>query len=150
MFQAGYITKEDLEKIAQEVLDFLKENKVSKKKDLERLIQEQTCTEEEKRERGIYLELKPSAWCVLAYTLSYVIPMQGIPLETRINYAIKRTKIIIKGYFLVDGYSPLMSDPLHNIIQEKCLTHTNIPEILLELEELAEGNCIKPPPEEYQ
>ncbi len=80
--------------------------------------------------------LQPSNLGTRAYTVSYVIPGAGIPIEFKLNSHLGYTKIILKMEKPLQGYEPFMADPYQNIIQSKDIQDTSLASVKQELERL--------------
>lgn len=84
----------------------------------------------------VEFEKRPSNHGTLAYTVSYVVPGTGIPVEFKINPHMGSAKIILKMESQRPGYKQFMIDPYQNIIQLKELTPATIGIVKQELERL--------------
>lgn len=59
---------------------------------------------------ALEFSLRPSEGGSRAYTLSYISPGKGIPLEVRMNRTLGYSQVIMKADQVVEGYTPFSSD----------------------------------------
>ena len=84
----------------------------------------------------IQIESRPSESGTEAYTISYIIPDGGIPIEIRMNPDFNYSKIIVKTKSRLNDYASFISDYFGNIIQNKKMNGCSISGIKRELEKL--------------
>lgn len=90
-------------------------------------------------EHNVEVSIRPSEMNTKAFTVSYVTPKKGIPIEFKINDQLKYSMIIAKGDFSIDGYSPFganVKDIYGNIPQYKRLDSIDVKDINSELNAL--------------
>ena len=93
---------------------------------------------EEALKTYIEADQRPSSLGTTALTYSYIVKGLGIPLEVRINQSLDYSKIIIKTHEQLPGYSPFVTDPFGNVVQEKDLKLSTKDQVREELERLSE------------
>jgi len=134
MSKTGLITQEKLKEIAKSVLDFLEKENIDSIGSLFSRLGESFNIKGE--DHIIQIELRPSESGTEAYTISYIAPRGGIPIEIRMNPNFNYSKIIIKANSGLDDYKSFDSDYFGNIIQGKTLNKCSIPSIKKELKKL--------------
>jgi len=135
MSKENLITPEKLKQIVGDVLDFLKREDINSIESLEKRLGESF--DVKRGDHIIQIESRPSESGSEAYTISYIIPAGGIPIEIRLNPNLNYSKIIIKTKSGLNDYKPFTSDYFGNIIQDKIINGCSIPEIKRELEKLS-------------
>ena len=128
------ITPEKLGQIARSILDFLKRENINSIESLEKRLGEDFDIKRE--DHIIQIELRPSKAGTEAYTISYIAPKGGIPIEIRMNTNFNYSKIIVKTESKLNGYTSIIYDSFGNIIQDKTIKNCSISEIEKELENL--------------
>jgi len=138
----GKIGKSDLREYATNFTAFLYNKKIQSLGDLNVLIK--------KGKRSFYLfdgddgrhfiemDKRPSEMNTKAVTASYVAPC-GIPLEFKINEALKYSLIIAKSVDAIAGYDPFgknIHDIYGNVPQSKRLDSVSMSDVFSELESL--------------
>jgi hypothetical protein len=78
----------------------------------------------------------PSNHGTLAYTVSYVVPGTGVPVEFKINPQMGSATIILKMESQRQGYNPFVIDPYQNIVQMKEFAPATLGIVKKELESL--------------
>jgi len=134
MSKTELITQKKLGQIARNVLDFLEREDINSIKSLEKRLGESFDVKRE--DHIIQIELRPSESGSKAYTISYIMPRGGIPIEIRMNPDFNYSKIIVKTKPKLTDYIPLIFDYFGNIIQDKSIESCSILEIKKELEKL--------------
>ena len=135
MSKENLITPEKLKQIARSVLDFLKREDINSIESLEKRLGESF--DIKRGDHIIQIESRPSESGGEAYTIIYIIPAGGIPIEIRLNPNLDYSKIIVKTKSGLNDYKPFASDYFGNIIQDKIIKGCSISGIKKELEELA-------------
>lgn len=130
------ISRDELGKIAQNVLDSLEREGINSISDFKAKIGKKTDTPLNNSDK-ISFELCPSNDETQAYTLSYIREGTGIPVEIRINPKRGYTRIILKTARKLKGYEPFRYDIFNNLMQERVLQGTGISQVKAELKELA-------------
>lgn len=130
----GLITQEKLKEIAGSVLDFLERENIDSIGSLFSRLGESF--DIKGQDHIIQIESRPSESGTEAYTISYIIPDGGIPIEIRMNHNFNYSKIIVKTNSRLNGYMSFTSDHFGNIIQNKKIDGYSIPIIKKELEKL--------------
>lgn len=106
----------DVKSYAQSILEFLGREKISSISDLLQREGERFLFGEGKR---IEVLLRPSEQGTSACTLSYAIEGIGIPLEAKINQAIRYSKVMLKSIDEFEGYILYSYDRFGNVVQER-------------------------------
>ena len=135
MSKVELITPRKLRQIAGSILDFLVKENIDSIKSLEKRLGESFAIK--RQDHVIQIELRPSESGSEAYTISYIMPRGGIPIEIRINLNFNYSKIIVKTNSGLNDYTPVIYDYFGNIIQDKRIDDCSILEIKKELEKLA-------------
>lgn len=86
----------------------------------------------------IEVHLARSRSFTLAYTISYCVKLEGVPIELRVNGGEGYSMIILKADNNVPGYEAFMTDPLRHVIQSRTIPTSNIPDLIGELERIIE------------
>ena len=134
MSKTGLITPSKLEQIARSVLDFLERENINSIGSLFSRLGESFNIKGE--DHIIQIESRPSESGSEAYTISYIIPDGGIPLEIRMNPDFNYSNIIVKTNSGLNDYTSFAFDYFGNRIQNKEIKGCSIPIIKKELEEL--------------
>lgn len=85
----------------------------------------------------ISIELRPSNHGTQAFTLAYIVPGRGIPLEIRLNPALRYTRLIVKCETPLSGYRPWALNPLSHLVQERSIAGSDLLRLKAELSTLA-------------
>ena len=120
MADSKKITREQLGKVAERMLKFLDEKGINSFKDLEEIMNKEFLIDKETKEH-IHIEFRPSGGGTRTYTMSYIVPNKGIPLEFKISEDKQYSRIIAKGDFELPEYVPFAVDPFGNTVQIKSL-----------------------------
>jgi len=134
MSKEGLITQEKLKEIAKSVLDFLEKENIDSIGSLFSRLGESFNIKG--KDHIIQIELRPSTSETEAYTISYIAPRGGIPIEIRMNPDFNYSRIFVKTESELDNYIPVSSDYFGNIIQDKKIDGCSILTIKKELEKL--------------
>jgi len=134
MSKTGLITQEKLRQIARSILDLLEREDISSIGSVFSRVGESFHIKGE--DHIIQIESRPSESGSEAYTISYIIPDGGIPLEIRMNSNFNYSRIFVKTESGLDDYIHVASDYFGNIIQDKKIGGCSIPIIKKELEKL--------------
>ena len=134
MSKQGLITQGKLKEIAKSVLDFLEKENIDTIGSLFSRLGESFNIKES--DHIIQIESRSSESGSEAYTISYIAPKAGIPIEIRMNPNFNYSKIIVKTKPKLIGYIPIISDYFGNFIQHKRIGCCSILEIKKELEKL--------------
>ncbi|UZE94062.1 MAG: hypothetical protein IB618_00605 [Candidatus Pacearchaeota archaeon] len=129
------ITEPYFKKIIRNFLTFLEKENISYVADLEQRLDKKFSIDKNPGEY-IAIEMRPSNFDTKAYTISYIIPNKGIPIEIKINKALGYSQIIIKRDRVLPSYSLFHIDIFGNMAQNKELKITKISEIKEELKRL--------------
>ena len=135
MTEPTALTREYLRKIAKKTLELFDEMEISSYTDIDRVLNHESPIDENTGEH-ITFQLRPSNFGTQAYTISYITPGQGIPLEIKINKEIGYSKVIVKGEFVLSDYRPFAIDGMH-VAREKNFDSTEISILSSELKRLA-------------
>ncbi len=84
----------------------------------------------------VAVTFRPSNRDTLTYTISYIVPDLGIPLEAKINTVLDYTKIILKAEAELPGYLTFSRDIFGNLQQIKDLHTAGLDIVQRELESL--------------
>jgi len=134
MSKTGLITDEEIKEIANRILSFLEKEEINSVESLEKRLGSVFDVEGQRKHR-IELESRPSNLKTQAYTLSYVIPGKGIPIEIRMNPTLRYSNMIVKSINKLKEYTGVLQDPFGNIIQEKAIKF-DFEDVKTELERL--------------
>jgi len=134
MTKAQLITQKKLKQFAKNVLDLLEKEDIDSIGSVFSRVGESFHIKGE--DHIIQIESRPSESGSDAYTISYIIPAGGIPIEIRINSYFNYSRIFVKTESGLDNYIPVASDYFGNIIQDKKIDGCSIPIIKKELEKL--------------
>ena len=134
MSKTGLITQEKLKEIARSILDLLEKENIDSIGSLFSRLGESFNIKRE--DHIIQIESRPSESESEAYTISYIIPTGGIPLEIRMNHDLNYSNIIVKTNSGLKDYTSFAFDYFGNRIQNKEIKGCSIPIIKKELEEL--------------
>ncbi len=119
------IKADDIRMFASGFLKILEEQEVKSAQDLERLIGKEFKIEQ-KESDFLSFTNRPSNLSTMAYTISYIRPGSGIPIELKINSSLNYSQVIIKTQELIEDYTPFSVDTFENIIQYKLLNSSDI------------------------
>ncbi len=133
------IKTDDIRIFASRFLKVLEEQGVKSTQDLEKLIGKEVEIEQQAPD-FLSFEKRPSNLSTMAYTISYIKPESGIPIEIKINSELDYSQVIIKTQELIEGYTPFSVDPFENIIQNKLLRSCDISLSIKELIALSKLN----------
>jgi len=78
--------------------------------------------------------LMPSKRGTRAYTISYIIEGEGVPVEIKVNNELGYSTIFVKADRLIPGFSLLGRDALNQIRQSKDLPYADLARLKRELE----------------
>ncbi len=129
------INKQELEKIARLLSSILEKEGIHSVNDLEGKIGGTYFVEEN---AGDYIEiiLLPSKSSTVAYTINYIRPKRGVPIEVKINKSLNYSTIMLKCEEKIEGYEPFWLDPFRNMMQSKDIRSTDFQDVLNELKKL--------------
>ncbi len=133
MPDTNQITKEQLGGIAKELFDLLEAQ--PKPLDLDAMLDQSFPAT---GAAHIFVELRLSQKNTSAYTISYIVPGLGIPLEVKVNRTLMWSMLIIKADLAPAGYQTFSSDSFGNPMHYKQLDSIDISEISRELNVLAQ------------
>ena len=131
MSKTRLITGKEIRQIADRILSFLEKEDIDSVESLEKRLGSVFDVEGQRKHR-VELELRPSNFGEEAYTISYVIPGKGIPIEVRMN-PVGYSKIIVKSIIEMEGYKGFVKDPFGNVVQEKTIKF-DFEDVKIELE----------------
>ena len=114
------ITRKDLGQIAENFLQVLDREGIHSLESLDRIL-DQRLDVDKSSGHVLKVQLRPSLSNTKAHTMSYIIPIVGIPIETRMNYDLSYLNMIIKTGSIIPGYSEFSLDGFGNIIQNKVI-----------------------------
>jgi len=135
MSKTGLITQEKLKEIARSVLNLLERENIDSIGSLFSRLGESF--DIKGKDHIIQIELRPSKSGTEAYTISYINPKGGIPIEIRMNSDFNYSKIIVKTKSKLKKYKSFISDYFGNLIQDKTIRRCSISKVKKELEKLA-------------
>lgn len=129
------VTKSMLKHIANNFINTIEKQGLDSLKSLEANLENEMHISESEY---IMIELRPSNLGTTTFTISYIAPGTGIPLEVKINDILHYSKIVLKSTYKVNGYEPFSIDKIRNVVQAKTLPSIDIKDIKRELKYLAE------------
>ncbi len=131
------ITHKELRKIAANILSLINKDKIDSADYLEEKLRSSPIIDiDMAHSEFVSISKRPSEEGTFAYTLSYIIPSSGIPMEIRINPTLNYTRLIIKDQELVDGYQKFAIDFFDNKVQYLTIEGSDLPFLKIELERL--------------
>ena len=135
--EARAITREEISDVAKRLRIFLDRKKIESVKDLEKKVGESFPVLGSRPGHLITMEIRPSDFGSLAYTISYIIPKKGIPIEVRVNPGMNYSKVILKTESRLNGYDVFARDEFGNVIQIRTFPDCFLSEVKKELESLS-------------
>lgn len=132
------ISKERFKGIAETFLAILEREGISSLQGLERKLGGDFALGTDCNDH-LSLESRPSNQGTVAYTLSYIAPGLGIPIEVRINPALGNSTLIIKAGYVFQTYWVFAEDLNDNLIQYKTIDSIAFPQIVEELTALSKS-----------
>lgn len=131
------VTRQDLSKYSQRLIDFLAKQKIDSIKAIQ---DRKGVAFEIAQGESIDFEERPSGRGIIptdtAMTMSYIVDRVGIPIELRFNNSSGYVYVTIKCDRLREGYTLFLRDVLNNQIQTKRLEYS-FEGTVKELEDLA-------------
>ncbi|MEK6840663.1 MAG: hypothetical protein AABX79_01790 [Nanoarchaeota archaeon] len=127
------ITKENLQRYSQEILEILARENICSTSDLEKRLGESFST----FNGLIQLESRPSASGSKASVISYIVKGKGIPIEIRLNPEHRYSLFFVKSEEKINDYNPELPDPIGNVIQSKKI-ESSFEKMLEELKQLSQ------------
>lgn len=133
------ITIPDLRRISKNFLTILDKEKIMSVNDLEAKLGKEFLSDEDGAVQEYVSILNiPSNQDAMAFTVSYVRPGTGIPIELKINPVLDYSQVIIKAKDMIGGYLPFGSDEFDNIYQSKLIRSSDFSLSIKELKKLSE------------
>jgi len=129
------ISRDHLKKVARGLLYVLDRENIDTLNDLERRMGERFLLHESIQD-FVLLTRTSSNHGTFAYTVSYIMPNTGTPLELKINPQLEYSNIFLKTVEEIEGYTPFILDGFGNLIQEKVIRPLDLALVRNEIENL--------------
>ncbi len=123
----------DIRQVSSELLKTLEKEKVATEEDLERMMGQTIALKEN---NIVDFQKIPSNFGTMAYTVSYIRPKSGIPLELKINTELDYSQVILKAQTKLEQYKPFTRDGYGNIVQNRLFMPGNFNSAKEELKRL--------------
>jgi hypothetical protein len=130
MEENALITEEEIKDVAGRLRAFLEDEKIEGIGDLEKKISQPYSVQQG---HIINIEVRPSNFFSIDFTISYITSNKGIPIEVRINPGMNYSRIIVKTELRLEDYNPFTYDEFGNVMQEKTMDGCSISELKKEL-----------------
>lgn len=125
----------DLKIISGRLLKLLNNLPINNTSDIRRFVRK-SFAPELVSEDFIQFDERPSDYGTFGYTISYIRPKTGIPLELKFNPSLNRNIIILKAQDFVPEYIPFEQDTFRNIMQSRTINPCSVPLVKEELRRL--------------
>ena len=138
--EARATTREEISDVARRLRVFLDRKEIESVKDLEKKMGQAFSVPGGGPGDLITMEIRPSDFGSTAYTISYITPKKGIPIEVSVNPGMNYSRVILKAELRLKDYTTFAYDRFGNHIQDRIIPGCSISGVKKELESLSGAN----------
>ncbi|MBI2632468.1 hypothetical protein HYW75_05680 [Candidatus Pacearchaeota archaeon] len=130
------ITKKIIRGAAKSLIKFLEKRKIDSANNLDNIVGKSFPLKDSFPDT-IEVSIRPSNDRTIAYTISYVSLINGVPLEVKINPELNYSRVIVKMKKSLTNYTVFSEDEFSNLRQSKLIKSSDIIEVRDELRYLS-------------